>query len=184
MILGYWDNSIDCNSFLIDLSDPDKSLLEVIEESKKQFQIGVLDRPNNEGELFEEAIDIGSWFGSLAINLCLIMQSYPEYLVPTDKKNSDRQSFRDREAPASYIVKLDRSTARPIRQTTLDVERAESEPSGRTSPRLHWRRGMWRRQPHGDQWELAHPKAQFIVLPDGRHVHMKWLRPRLRGGGK
>lgn len=172
---AYWSKSTDIHSFSLPLDEPDMSLEDALDKSSKQLTHGFNTSRNN--FLDEVAIDakkLGKWMGSLVANLMLIMQSYPKYLdkLPTEK--SQRQGFKNASPPLS--IRIRRSTPRPVRQTVQGNERGPVCSTGRTLGN-HWRRGHWRRQPHGDQYELENPEVQVIVLADGRHAHMKWIIP-------
>lgn len=167
---GYWDKSTDCSSFSFPL-DSKGSLINVLEDTRKKLTHGYVERTSNEQSLREEAYELGEWLGSLGINLLLIMQSYPKYLDKLAQNNSKRQSFSDRPEPSSILIR--RSTARPIHQVVSS--RSESSIVTGKGVSEHWRRGHWRRQPHGEDWEIRNPEVSVISLDNGRRAHMKWI---------
>lgn len=173
---GYWDKSQECSSFSLPLDDSGVSLYDTLERARhKLCADNHVSRITSTEVLLEEAKDLGLWIGSLAINLMLIMQSYPQYLEKLSAKDSARQNFKDKEPPTSIIIRPSKS--QPILRTVEnETDEFPSEPTGKTVGN-HWRRGHWRRQPHGEYWELQNPEVQVVILPDKRHAHMRWILP-------
>lgn len=173
-IMGFWEKASDISSFTLSLSKPDKYLSETIDEGRKKLSFGFPSRLESPEELLTEAYYYGNWAASLVANLMLIMQSYPKYLEKIEDKKHVRQHFKDKPLPSSFLIK--RSTAREIHRTVVPDSYPEYMSTGKKqSP--HWRPGHWRRQPHGDRWELENPDSKIIILDDGRHAHMKWILP-------
>lgn len=179
-IQGYWKNSADCSSYCLPLDWEGKTLGETILENSKVFTVSderMKLRAAVE-DLKAESEDLGNWMASFVLNICLLMQSYPRYMERMPKEHSERQNFKTEPPPIS--INLHRSSKRNIFQVVTGGKREDSEPTGRTVD-SHWRRGHWRRQPHGDRWELENPESKIIVLADERHAHMKWIEPILIG---
>jgi hypothetical protein len=175
VIQGYWDNNTDCSYFILSLDEPG-SLYEVMEATRKKQNFGEgIAHPANIQDLLAETYEYGLWTCSLCLNLCLIMQSYPAYLNKLEKVI--RQSFQG-EPATTYRVRLGRSPVHQLRQV---VANGNTNAIGEAGHEIeaHWRRGHWRRQPHGDRFELEHPEVKILILTDGRHAHMKWIQPIL-----
>lgn len=175
MLLGYWDKSGESSSFNLPIDTPGMSLLTAIEHYRQKVLLGTMDQSTDD-IVREETKAYGLWACSLAINLCLLMQSYPRYIEGLPRSRSDRQHFKDQPLPQSLIIT--RSTKANLQQVVVDREDDLHASTGQKRE-LKRRRGHWRRQPHGDRFELENPQVGIIVLDDGRHAHMKWLEPWL-----
>lgn len=178
LITAYWGKSMDCSSYSLPLDEVGVPLKEVIARTSKSFirdEVRYDDNPELErGEKTEIEL-LGPWLASLCVNLTLLAQSYPEYLHEDKSGKTYRQSFKDLPEPRMFTIV--RSGVRSVRQIVDGHTRSDLPGVTGSAHRVHWRRGHWRRQPHGDQWELTNPNAQFITLTDGRHAHMTWLEP-------
>lgn len=177
-MVGFWNGSHDGSSYALALDQPGRPLNDVIDETRKVFvrddtRHHELNPGLAEAEKAESEV-LGEWMAGLCVNLALMMQSYPQYVQPLPKQHCERQSFRDRAAPVSVVIH--RSPVRDIRQIVVERERRESAATDRRVA-AHWRKGHWRRQPHGDDFELTNPDVQVIVLDDGRRAHMRWIEP-------
>ena len=175
-IHGYWDKSRECSSFTIPLNVPGRKLGEILEELRGKITLDnhVVLRTSADA-LREESYDLGFWMGALTINLFLLMQSYPKYMDKMPKEKSERQGFKNKPSPESIIIRPSKS--QPIIRSSSDNDRSSVVESTGITVGEHWRRGHWRRQPHGEFWELKNPEAKIIVLDDNRHAHMKWIMP-------
>lgn len=175
LMLAYWEKSKDSSSFNLPLDISDQPLIKTLEQYRHLISVGpTTDRQLSQSELERDTEDFGLWVGSLVVNLCLLMQSYPQYLQGLPLQASERQHFKDAVPPQSILIR--RSTKHNLQQIVAHKNAEDIQPSERElSP--HWRRGHWRRQPHGDRWELENPEVKIIILEDNRHYHMKWLEP-------
>jgi len=175
-IHGYWEKNPECSSFSLPLNIENKTLLEVINESvDKVIFDETVKRVNTVKALEDEAHDLGLWMSSLVVNLFLIMQSYPQYMDKLSKDKSYRQGFKDRSPATSIIIRPSKS--QPVNRVVVNrTDESIINLTGR-SVSNHWRRGHWKRQPHGEYWELKNPEVYVITLPDNRKAHMKWIIP-------
>lgn len=171
---AYWDTSPDCSSYSLPLDIPGQSIMQSLNETRGDLTFGVISRDIGVDMLKAEAEDLGLWMGSLCANLCLLMQSYPQYISKMSTGKSHRQNFRDKPPPQSIII----SRARTAAINPVVVERDSHEPVSSGEKRfMRGRRGHWRRQPHGDRFELTYPEVGIITLPDGRRAHMRLIAP-------
>jgi len=119
--------------------------------------------------------DCGYQIGDFIANVLLIMQSYPEYVTSKEKKMRGLDTKkRNRKIKVSTIA-----TPSNLRQTVEFNPSKHKEYKGGSAPdrKTHIRRGHWRRQRHKLQWEVDHPEIHAVIMPDGGHAHMKWIRP-------
>lgn len=177
---AYWEQAPDCSSYALPLDMKDVTVKEALLETRGNFTFGKVFRADGSEQgvdmLKSEAEDLGLWMGSLCVNLCLIMQSYPQYVDKLSRGNSDRQHFTNQSLPQSLIIT--RATQGRLQQVVAERDSGPVSKSGQTRE-LKRRVGHWRRQPHGDRFELENPDVKIIVLDDGRHAHMKWIEPYL-----
>jgi hypothetical protein len=110
---------------------------------------------------------------NLFISLLLIMQSYPRYIT---KEPNTRPYKSRRKDPNAEVLTISRTSKKPIQQT-VSQRGGEYQGGTHASPHVHWRRGHWRRQPHGDRWEIHNPDSQTLTYLDGKRYHMKWIEP-------
>lgn len=175
MLISYWDKAHDSQSYNLPLDIPGKTLAESIKHYSEIITVDA-SRPLEQAQTEAETVDFGLRAGALVCNLCLIMQSYPQYLAKLGKEASFRQNFANQTPPQSMLIR--RSKERDLQQIVRPHDSHEGDPTGRAVS-THWRRGHWRRQPHGVRWEVENPDAKIIVLDDERHAHMQWLEPML-----
>ena len=116
----------------------------------------------------------------MAINLLLIMQSCPEYIVGTEGKS--KKFGRKKGTERCSHIRLVRPT-RMIQRVPYDPS-APSHVKGSGSVSPHWRGGFWRRQRHSIAWEIDNPDVAVIPMPDGGHAHMVHIEPLWVDGGK
>ncbi len=124
-----------------------------------------------------------------AINVCILMKSYPQYIIK--EPNKIIVNKEPRISDAHYIrigkeIKFEKPVAwQPYHK---------SEPSGRHMA-MHWRKGHWRRQPHieyscvqtehnldNDRICRACGRKIFVTqgyLPDQKPYHMVLIPPLL-----
>lgn len=176
LINAFWDinytNTISCP-----LSDkPIEATLEWL------YQHHIADTaraPASTAEI-EETLCVGQWATPLVINFLLLMQSYPNYIQQAEPRHQRAAIYRDRPRPLSLML----SDPRPLCPSTVGPPHPhDTVPATSIHRRMHWRRGHWRRQPHTQAWLdaaiLANNAPTEIILPDGRHAHMAWIRPVL-----
>jgi len=193
-IHAYWDTVADCSSFLLPLDSETDVLSEVIRVNSTKLLAGQVTRGRKqidgtlEGgitdtstgmspeDLSDESHDLCTWMAPLICNILLLMQSYPQYFDKMDIAKSSRQNFKGSPPPVSMILR--RSPKKNVFQKVVGSSNERSEPTGATVSR-HWRRGHWRRQVHGDLWELQNPDVRVIEMTENRRAHMNWIVPIL-----
>jgi len=150
----------------------------VQEQIKKQHAIMLKDAEFSKREYKVVPSENFEQFFELTVNFLLVMQSYPAYIHQVD--DGDRPLRYSRENNPSVFT-LARSSTKTIQQ--IVEENIRNKPTGtHDSPHVHWRRGHWRRQPHGDEWRIANPGVESLLFDDGRLYHMKWIEPVLISG--
>jgi hypothetical protein len=180
-IHAYWDRIGDCSSFLLPLDNENDILEEVIKVNSTKLLAGQVNRGKTDTstgmsveELNKESSELSNWMAPLVCNILLLMQSYPQYFEKMPKENSYRQSFKGKKDPVS--LRLHRSSKMDIFQKVYETEsKKENAETENNKICRHWRRGHWKRQVHGDRWELENPEAKIIHMKDGRRAHMRWI---------
>lgn len=124
-----------------------------------QYQTNV---PRETWSMAEKALNLAS-------SMLLLMQSYPSYVHEFRSKH--RSGGRAR-VGKHLRIGLPDSLARTIR---VGMDHRGEHLGGTVAP--HWRRGHWRRQPHGNRWAMEHPDVAPIIDHRGRACHMDWLIP-------
>lgn len=132
----------------------------------------------------EETATVGKAITAMVFNLCLLMQSYPDY-VARQPQSGDRQlRMRTMPPPATYRVN-DRTAPLkppPVAESVKPKDEEGVEQKQTVAP--HWRRGHWRRQPHTAEWEVGNPQVKVVLFTDGRRAHMVWIRPIFVSGNR
>jgi len=119
--------------------------------------------------------ECGYLISDFVCSVLLIMQSYPEYVTTKEKKMRGLDSKkRNQKVKVTTIA-----TPSNLRQSVEFNPSKNKDPKGGTAPdrKTHIRRGHWRRQRHKPNWEINNPDVPVVILPDGEHAHMKWIRP-------
>jgi hypothetical protein len=142
-----------------------------------EFRAAVLTPTQLQAEHAEDAA-INTRVVSIVFNLCLLMQSYPAYVVRQPGKHDRRLCVRNKPTmPLTFRIN-DRTAPLippPVTEGCSDADAHDAEKRRRGT--AHWRRGHWRRQPHTPDWETGNPDVRVVVFPDGRRAHMVWIRP-------
>ena len=109
-------------------------------------------------------------------NLLLFMQSYPQYIDKV-KKNIRAGRKKDK-VPSESLIITAPSHMKLRSAVSLDPTDALSESTHSTGKTMqtHWRRSFWRRQVHGNLWEIENPDAKCGTFPDGRRYHLKMIQ--------
>jgi len=128
----------------------------------------------------DKACDQGVRDFDMAINLLLIMQSSPEYIVPTETKA--RRFGQKKGTDRSTQIRLVRPT-RMVQQVPYDPS-VPSSVRGNGTKAPHWRCGFWKRQRHSLTWEIDNPDVSVITMPDGGRAHMVHIEPVWVDGGR
>tara|TARA_R110000751_G_scaffold72474_6_gene146976 strand:- start:363 stop:1610 length:1248 start_codon:yes stop_codon:yes gene_type:complete len=116
----------------------------------------------------------------MAINLLLIMQSSPDYIVGTEAKQ--RKFGKKKGTESSSHIRLVRPT-RLVQQVPYDPTGLSTvKGAGTVTP--HWRGGFWRRQRHAIAWEIDNPDVAVITMPDAGRAHMVHIEPLWVDGGR
>jgi hypothetical protein len=117
---------------------------------------------------------------SLMLNLVMLMQTYPKYIQKMPNQYQ-REPFQSRERPVtvalSRVTNLKDLTVKRIAAPSMEMSQGT-----RSSAMVHWRRGHWRRQRHGPDWQAQHPDLREIKSGDFAY-HMVWIEPVLVGKG-
>jgi hypothetical protein len=118
--------------------------------------------------LFKDLLPHIGW----AINLAILMHSYPSYVKRVSSRIKIKGEVRKTE---ELQVHLGREIQ--VERKVLDQIKRHNEHSvtGRRMP-THWRVGYWRRQPHGTEWKGEGRVGRF---DDGREYHLKLIGPVL-----
>lgn len=186
IINAFWKSGF-VSSFAIPLRE-NVNLKTTIDEFSKDF----IDDEFREHTLSKEQLDdehaetamVGKTIASMVFNLCLLMQSYPEYVTRQPEKHDRQLRLRKAPSPAAYRVN-DRTA--PVKPPPV-LEHAPTNDAPTTAEKqtvsAHWRRGHWRRQPHTAEWEVGNPMVKVVLFPDGRRAHMVWIRPIFVSGNR
>ena len=128
----------------------------------------------------DAAMDAGEKAFHLTMNLLLIMQASPQYIV--DVETRQRVFGKKKGTTVKSNIRLTRPT-RLVQQVPFDPSQpSHVRGSGTVSP--HWRGGFWRRQRHSTAWEVENPDVGVIVMPDGGRAHMVHIEPVWVDGGR
>lgn len=180
IINAFWKSGF-VSSFSIPLREH-VSLGKLIDEFSNDF----IDDEFRESTLTKDQLDaehaetsrVGKTVASMVFNLCLLMQSYPEYVTRQSEKHDRRLRLRTKPPPATYRIN-DRTA--PVKPPPVyegpQSQKSDDESDQQRTVSPHWRRGHWKRQPHSAEWEVANPGVTVVLFPDGRHAHMTWIRP-------
>jgi len=130
-------------------------------------------------EVKKSDTEIGFKIADFVANVLLVMQSYPEYIqtVETRARGLDTKKLKK-------TIKISTiATTSNLRQQVSHVppSNAEGTRSGKNI-KTHMRRGHWRRQRHSLKWEVDNPDVRVVIMPDGGHAHMRWIRPLIIQG--
>lgn len=106
---------------------------------------------------------------NMIVSLFLSMQCLPLYKKAV---SSGRRSRMNTKKDVGETVILGRSAKKSVRQIVDESDRVDLGGT-HSSPHSHWRRAHWRRQSHGDRWQLANSFASVLVKEDGSRYHMK-----------
>jgi hypothetical protein len=106
-------------------------------------------------------------------NALLIMQSYPEYLTTATHKARGLDTKKmNRKVKVSMFA-----TPSNLRQKVSMTPSEQKDSNGTRAVKTHMRKGHWRRQRHNSEWEVDNPEVAIVLMTDGGHAHMVWIRP-------
>lgn len=180
LITAFWDSQF-VNSFSVPLTAD--TIRDTLSELQGHF-IGDEMRMHGmdaAGVLREqtETEAVSGWACALVVNLLLVMQSYPQFVKRADDRHQRPHVYRDKPPPVTYMMgRVAPLLPRPV----PDAPRLAGNAGGNhAAPRVHWRRGHWRRQPHTPAFMLLAASRgeapKEVSFPDGRMAHMVWIEP-------
>jgi len=128
----------------------------------------------SEEELLSDS-ECGYEISDFVCNVLLIMQSYPEYVTTKEKKMRGLDSKKKNKKVKVATI----ATPSNLRQSVEFNPSDNKDSKGGKAPdrKTHIRRGHWRRQRHKPNWEIDNRDIPVVIMPDGGHAHMKWIRP-------
>lgn len=186
IVNSFWKSGF-VSSFAIPLREhvPLKSVIAEFSEKfiDDEFRQHTL-TPDQLAAEHDETAEVGKYITAMVFNLCLLMQSYPEYVFKQPEKHNRRLCLRKQPPPSTF--RLNDRTA-PVKPPPVHEgpKTADEEITGdRPTKKAHWRRGHWRRQPHTADWEVANPDVKVVLFSDGRRAHMVWIKPIYVSGNR
>ena len=171
LISSFWNNG-EVSSGSLNLEQP-------IEEALGKFAGNTL---KSERTLTKDSVDswkAGTSVMEVVLNLTLLMQSYPEYVTQETMKHRHYDGGREKKTEMRRAYVLGHAFA-PQKIVKLQTVQQPGDGTGKHQ-RPHWREGHWRRQPHGDRWELENDdkleseRVSIVTDHKGRRCHMKWI---------
>jgi hypothetical protein len=111
-------------------------------------------------------------FLAWVFNIMLLMKCYPNYGKSVPGKIKIGKEVKKSE---EYHIHLHKEIK--IEQKVLDAFHKHYQETGRKLP-THWRKGYWRRQPNGPQFERKEG-VKFGTFEDGREYHLILIPPVL-----
>lgn len=179
ILSAFWKSGF-VSSFAIPLRNH-----ETLRDTIARFSTDYIDDEFRGDNLSKEQLDqehaetsrVGRTIASMVFNLCLLMQSYPEYVKRRSEKNDRQMRFRTKPPPATYGVNDRTAPLKPPPVVEGRQPHDDDTSDDQRTVKPHWRRGHWKRQTHSSEWEVANPQVKVVLFADGRHAHMVWIRP-------
>jgi len=176
----YWD---DCGvqNMSVPIDDDKMTIGELLKvyTGEEHHIHSYLDNIISEEERESDSL-IGFKIADFVFNTFLVMQSYPQYITTTEQKHRGLDSKKRNKTTKVSVI----ATPTAMRQQVPHTPKESVDKGGTREIKTHIRRGHWRRQRHLEQWEIDNPEAHIVIMPDGGHAHMRWIRPVMVEGSK
>ena len=176
----YWDDG-GVQNMSVPIDSEDRSIGELLKEytGEEHHIHSYLDNIISEEERESDSL-IGYKIADFVFNTFLVMQSYPQYITTTEQKHRGLDSKKRNKTTKVSVI----ATPTAMRQQVPHTPKESVDKGGTREIKTHIRRGHWRRQRHLEQWEIDNPEAHIVIMPDGGHAHMRWIRPVMVEGSK